>query len=402
MYYRQPRYYSEFKCIGSGCNANCCYGWNIEWSKEEIDKVKNAPNCSDKLKEILENHFNTEDNERISVKLLDDGKCPCQTEDGLCIIQQELGAEYLSRTCTIYPRYFSHLSRNGAVYRGCNLTCKEIVRMLVNDEKAAELVNVPTKDDLRGERLTHGRTAGDVAAHPELKYQGDLFEFFYDLISDKKCSVETNITVGALTALKLADLIGNKEYDRIPEALGSFRKQVHNAAGLKAIDSMKIDYDVKLGIVDRINEKAVGFNMINVLKNPDGLYVVDRYLAGEARLNEMMKDKPFWLRNIALNMIMELSVPFNSKDHSVFENYRFFVAAFACIKINAIAAAFANQEEYLFRGSSFRFKGIDQIYGLTGMISRSLFQGRNTFDNLNNALNEFKINSPVHLAMLVK
>ena len=404
MYYRQPRYFSDFKCIGSDCTVNCCFGWNIEWSKEEIDKVKNDPNCSAELKNIMETGFISEDGEKhFSVKLLEDGNCPCQTEDGLCMIQKELGAEYLSRTCTIYPRYDTFIAPHKVIYRGCCLSCKEIVKKLINDEKAAEFVNVPVKDDPSKMILLHSNTPEDISAHPELKYRSDILEFFYELIGDKKCSVETNITVGALIAYKLTDLIGNKEYDRIPEALNSFRKQVHYAAGLKNIDSMEPNYDLKLGVVDKINERGLSFNLINILKNKDGLYVVDLYRDGEAKLNEMMKDKPFWLRNIALNMIQELGIPFHSKDHSIFENYRFFAAAFTCMKINAIAAAVTPEEtEFRTKKMTLHLNGIDKIYGLTGLISRRLFQNSKSFEGTNNVLNEFEINSPVHLAMLVK
>lgn len=404
MYYKQPKYYGEFKCTGSDCNANCCYGWNIDWKKDEIDKVKNAPGCSSELKELAETGFvpstgNAENS--FKVKLNEKGMCPFQTEDMLCMIQKELGAEYLSKTCTTYPRFNACVVDNKIIYRACNLSCKEIVRLLVNDEKAMELVMVPNKVEKEID-VKHFYSAEDHKAHPELKYQGKIIEFFYELIADKKCSVETNITVGALIAHKLAELIGNKEYDRIPEALQSFRKQVHYAAGIKAIDSLEPNYNVKLGVVDKINEKALGFNLINILKNKDDMYVIDLYLTGEAKLNEMMKDRPFWLRNIALNMLLDLGVPFKSKEHSVFENYRFFVAALACVKLNAIAAALAPEEiDVEVNNQTFNFSGIDKLYGMTGMISRRLFQNKNTFVTVNQILSEFNISSPVHLALLI-
>ena len=113
MYYRQPKYYGEFKCIGSECTANCCYGWKIEWTKDEVDKVKNAPNCSAELKEKIENCFVPDANKDENAFLIyfdERGSCPCVTEEGLCSVQKELGAEYLSLTCTIYPRYNSFIN----------------------------------------------------------------------------------------------------------------------------------------------------------------------------------------------------------------------------------------------------------------------------------------------------
>ena len=56
-YFRQTRCYNQFTCIGSECTANCCYGWNIAWKKDEVDKIKNAPGCSPELKEKIEKSF---------------------------------------------------------------------------------------------------------------------------------------------------------------------------------------------------------------------------------------------------------------------------------------------------------------------------------------------------------
>lgn len=406
MYYRQPKYYGEFKCSGSECTANCCFGWRIDWKKEEIDKVKNAPNCSAVLKEIIENSFipNKEINDNAyMVKFGENAKCPCQTEQGLCLIQKELGYEFLSNTCMIYPRYNAFNNSDDMIYRGCQLSCQEIVRKLLNDEKAAKLVNYPTNESIIGKSIKYYDTEADILAYPVLKYRSDFFEFFYELIEDKKYPVETAVILGALAAHKLTQLIDDEQYDVIPEALKAFRKQMHNAAALKSIDNIKPNYNVKFGVVDKIIENALDFRMTDVLKNADGELDIDRYLIGEAKLNEMMKDRPFWLRNIALNLILELCVPFQSKKHAVFENYKFFVAAMSCLKLNAIAAAFAPEKLDIYtKGRTFHFEGIEKIYGLTGVISRRILQNSIAFENVIKVLIEYNLDSPAYLALLVK
>lgn len=406
MYYRQPKYYSEFRCSGAGCAANCCYGWRIDWKKREIDKVKNAPNCSTRLKEIIENSFIPKDGKdegAYVVKLSENGKCPCQTEEGLCLIQKELGAEYLSNTCMIYPRHNAFIDTNDIIYRGCYLSCQEVVRMLINDEKTADLVNISSKESVAGKAVIYSNTEADALAYPELKYLSEIFEFFYELIGDKKNPVETTIVLGALAAQKLTQLIGDKQYDLIPDALKAFRKQVHNAAALKSIDNIKPNYNVKFGVADKIIENALDFRMTDVLKNASGGLDVDKYLIGESKLNEMMADKPFWLRNIALSLILERCVPLEPKNHTVFENYSFFVAAVSCLKLNAIAAAFAPKKLTVqTKGQSLHFEGIEKIYGLTGVISRRIFQNSAAFDKVTGVLNEFDMDSPAYLALLVK
>ena len=403
MYFRQPKYYSEFKCIGPECTANCCYGWRIDWKKDEIDKVKNAPNCSAELKKLIENSFIFISEDKYQVVFDERGKCPCVTEDGLCRIQKELGAEYLSKTCMYYPRYNTFSAIDGRIYRGCNLSCKEIVKKLVNDERATELVNIPIKDNNFHHSLVYSLTEDELEKYPHFKYCGEIFEFFYELIGDKRNNVETNIILGALAAQKLTQLTDDEQFDRIPDALKAFRKQIHNAGALKSIDSIKPNYNVKFGIAEKIIEKALVFRMTDVIKDENGELDVDRYLIGEAKLNEMMEDKPFWLRNIALSLLLELGVIFKSKKHSIFENYSFFVAAISCLKLNVIAAAFAPEKiDIQTKGQTLHFEGIEKIYGLTGIISRRIFQSQTAFNNITKVLSEFDMDSPAYLALLVK
>lgn len=403
MYFRQPKYYGEFRCSGSECPSNCCFGWRIDWTKSEIDKVKNAPNCSSELKGIMEKGFFLTGEEKYAVQLEDDGRCPCQTEEGLCMIQKELGADYLSKTCTVYPRYNSFTDVNNIIYRGCYLSCQEVVKKLVNDEKAAELVNIPIKEKNIDLELRYAYSKADLLANPEREHRCKIFEFFYDLIGDKRYNVETALILGALVAQKLTQLIDDKQYDRIPDALKAFRKQVHNANSLKSINDINPNYNVKFGVADKIIENALDFRMTDVLKNEYGKLDVERYLIGEAKLNEMMKDKPFWLRNITLTLLLELGFPFQIKNHTVFEIYSFFVAAVSCLKLNAIASAFAPESLNIqTKGQTLHFDGIEKIYGLTGIISRRIFQSDEAFQNVTKVLSEYDMDSPAYLALLVK
>lgn len=408
-FYRQPRYYNQFACIGSECSANCCYGWRINWKGDEVDKIKNAPGCSPELKEKIENSFvldDTKGENDYRVEFDERGKCPCVTEDGLCQIQKELGAGYLSKTCMIYPRSNVFFNRDSnTVYRVLNLSCQEVVRKLINDEKATELLNVSitAKENFKL-KLRFPHKADNIAVQPELKYRSLLLEFFYELIGDKKCSLETNIILGALAAQKLTQIVESKQYDMIPEALKAFRKQVHNAAALKSIEDIRPNYNISIGVVEKLIDNTSNLKITDLLKNQDGVLDAVLYAAGELRLAEHFIDRPFWLRNIALSMILELCIPINSKEHTIFENYSFFVAVFACIRLNAIAAALAPDNfNYKHRQLNFHFEGLDnKICGLTGIISRRFFQTMKTFGDVTNVLKDFGMNSPAYLALLVK
>ncbi len=402
MYYRQPNYFGEFRCIGSACQDNCCRDWRIDWKKEEIDKLKTAENLSPELKELIEKSFapNKTSDKMYFIALNEKKSCPLQTEEGLCRIQKELGVKYMSYTCMIYPR--KYFAAEPAVYRSCYSSCREIMRRLINDEKSMELINV----GVRHEEIVSAQqfTPEKIAEQPELKYRGELLEFFYEIIADKRHDVETNIILGALAAQALTKLVSKGDADKIPETLKQLKSQMHNGAQLRSIENIKPNYHLRFGFIGKILGGITGYSMISTLNDQTGTPNIDLYDTATERLNEIFKDRPFYLRNIALNILIELCIPFTFIDKTIFENYSLFAVIIACIKLNMIALAVTGRGEVnlnLF-GKPLHYDGEDKFVGLTAMICKSLCQSPDKQKALLKLLEEHKFTSPAYIALLVK
>lgn len=402
MYYRQPRYFSDFHCIGPECKDNCCYGWRIDWDKEEVEKVKNAPSISPELRELVEKSFipNIRFDGKYQIKFDERGKCPCVTEEGWCRIQRELGSEYLSSVCMGYPRRYNITADRA--YCFCDSSCREIVKKIMEDSKAMDLVNkrIKQKTDITDVTLYSNELK---ASYPELNYSGELLEFFYELISDKRHDVETNIILGALAAQSLTKLVTQGESDRIPETLKSFRSQMHNAEQLRSIENIKPNYALRFGFIGKLLKEIVGFSMIDFLNDKTGTPNIDYYNAAHAQLNEIFKDRPFYLRNIALNLLLEFVVPFKFVDKTIFENYCLFAAAYSCIKLNLIAIALTTEHiEINVNGQQFNYVGDERFIGLTSIICRGICQNRIKQKLILDFLKKYGFTSPAYIALLVK
>ncbi len=410
MYYRQPEYYGDFHCIGGSCKFTCCAGWNITWSEEEINKVKDAPGCSEELRALLDSSFEKRGDAVMYSVILGDGKrCPLLTEDSLCRIQKELGAEYLSHTCSSYPRKYCQILNSNTgepthFYRSCALSCPEVAKRLVTDRKAMNLLNVPVKQNTTikgvitdGERVKNG--------HIEYLYRGELFEFFYNLISDKKFPLETSISYGVLVAGLLTTMIDAKDYGSIPQAISEMSNGATKNQLLRQNESIKPNYAMKVGFLSKVMEDIVRESMIVALKNENGQIDLGRYLKGEQALKEMFGEDEYWLRNIALNLLFEFSIPFYSEKYTILESYSLFLIAFACFKLNAIASASRSEGKInliLSKDYNAQFNKMDGIWGFASVISRSLCQSANNADKLIKLLEEAKLVSPAKLAMLIK
>lgn len=402
MFYRQPKYYGEFQCIGGDCSDNCCYGWRIDWTKEEVDKVKSAPNISPELKELVERSFiqRRNDENKYVVKFDERGKCPCVTEEGLCSIQKELGAEYLSKTCMEYPRDCMYVK--GVLHALCCSSCREIIKKLLNDEKSMELMNVSVRP---GSNIPIKKVIDEdsIEKKPGLKYHNEILDFYYELISYKKIPVENAIILGALAAQKLNEIVEKNKFDMIPEALKVFRKQFHDNEQLKAIENIKPNYSLKFGFLSKIVEEVVGSGATNLLHDETGAIDIDLYNKGEECLRETLKEREYFMRNLALNLLLEFDIRFCNDDKTVFDKYSLFTMAYGMIKLNLIAVCSTDKSiTKRTHGQRFVYFGDDRLIGMTAIICRNICQGDEIARKIVKLLNYNRFTTPAYLALLIK
>lgn len=396
MYYRQPRYFNDFQCVGGTCPNSCCIGWRIDWTQEEIDKVKNAPDCSPELKSLCEKSFeyNT-DTGKNNIILGDKERCPFLTNDDFCRIQRELGVAFLSHTCTIYPR--KRFVTGSTLYRFCHMSCPEVLKKLLNDEKSTDLVNVSIKREF-ADYIDQLDDAQHLKNFPERKYSGEIIEFFYEIISEKKRSLENSIVLGALAAKSLTQLISNKQYEKIPEALKSFRLQFNNSAQLKTIENISPNYNIKFGLVDKIIKELFTTTVQISCIDDEGKLNIDIYNQAEKMLKKEFENRQFAWRNMALNLLLELIIPFTLEDKSIFENYSLFVIAYAFIRYNVLTIV-----EFNNRVSEDKHFNVDEvIIKFNAILSRKLCHNKPHLEKLLQDMQKYNMTSPAYLALLVK
>ena len=130
-----PDYYPDFACKCGDCRATCCHGWGIALSQDEYFRVMNTE-CSPELRRRLDVAFRPATNpaptpERyvlISYNWL--GKCPIQTDEGLCLLHRDMGEGAIPEICRRYPR----CHRIAPVHECCTSTaCEYTLELLWRD-----------------------------------------------------------------------------------------------------------------------------------------------------------------------------------------------------------------------------------------------------------------------------
>ncbi|MCH5265162.1 MAG: flagellin lysine-N-methylase [Lachnospiraceae bacterium] len=125
-----PNIYSDFSCIGGNCEATCCGGWKITLDEKTYENYINIPgDFGDFVRENIEsNHL---------IRMTEDEACPFLNEEGLCQIYIHCGENYLSNTCTQFPR--RNMNMGNIHFLGLSLSCEEVLRLLYHTESQIEL-----------------------------------------------------------------------------------------------------------------------------------------------------------------------------------------------------------------------------------------------------------------------
>lgn len=204
--YFQPEYVSKFKCDGAKCNARCCKNWTIDIDKATYEKYSALAAAQEIIPHIK---FNSETNKYI-VTLDEKNFCPMLTENNLCRLQRDYGEEFLSITCTSYPR---HTYNFGKFFeRSLTMTCPVAAELILFQEEPMKfkLVEVPEKVHSNSGKIQIG-----TFRIPE-EYLSVFFEIQLAMISilqERRFSIDQRLIVLGLFLDKLQEMLSS-ETDR--------------------------------------------------------------------------------------------------------------------------------------------------------------------------------------------
>jgi lysine-N-methylase len=135
----RPRYGAAFHCIGADCEDTCCQNWTVPVDKTTYEKYQQFP--PGRLAQITQqyvdvNDANGPDALYARIQMTGSGACPFLSAEKLCDIQSEAGPDYLSATCSIYPRALNAVDTE--IESSLNLSCPEAARQVLLDPFALQ------------------------------------------------------------------------------------------------------------------------------------------------------------------------------------------------------------------------------------------------------------------------
>lgn len=170
-----PKYYREFNCIGTECEASCCdYPWKISVDRKQYKNIKSAYDKNKEDREFFKNsirRIKTSAETRTSEMLYAymnqniKGTCSLLDKNNLCGLINKVGEEILPRTCSVYPRLFNSMGKE-RLDTAMALSCPEVTRKCILDSESHKI-----------EEITVGEI-GTNFVHTQFTLSSDTITFY--------------------------------------------------------------------------------------------------------------------------------------------------------------------------------------------------------------------------------
>lgn len=401
---KYPKYLREFKCIGGECEDSCCIGWDIDIDKitfRQYYKVKDQEMKKMFQKNVHNNEYcQAPDVDYGKVKLKKDKRCPFLDECNYCIIQSNLGEEYLSNVCTSFPRILNKI--DGYYEMSLDVSCPEAARLLLLKEEGIEFEE---NEETLGKHIISSEidTKSKEFKNLPIKYFKEIRDLSIKIIKNRKFDLNKRLYI-------LGEFINELEeelkynYENVPRFIKDydinsvkdpyekdefsyllqvdfFKKTMKYLNILNEVDS--------LSFKDYTREVMTGFNFEddNISKYAN-IYIE----AFEEYSKEYMIKNSFIFENYLVNFIYNYMFPF-SENQSVFDGYIMLLMRYSFIRFYLVGKYIVNKNN-----------SKEDIAKFIQVFSKSIGHHRNYLVNLLKYIKEKEFNNiefvKIHLPMM--
>lgn len=317
---RYPTYLEEFKCIGGSCEDNCCCGWAIHIDRITFEEYKHIQDKKIK-KYINKNIFikkkcNNEKIDYAQIILKRNKRCPFLNKDNYCIIHSNLGEEYLSNVCAIFPKVLNKIDEYYEM--SLDVSCIEAARILLSKEEGIDFTE--GKRILGKHVLTLGIDTNDrINENTAYKYIKLIRDMSIEIVKNRKYKLNERLH---FLGVFLQDTCKVVDYDieELPRFISSYKLN-----SLSRFKPEKERYILQLSFYKIMLEKLKVFEKEN---NTHKKLNIKEVISGKSSYFQSSIKKVIY--GFKLNedkSIMENSTIFirayDLCEHSIFEKYSY-------------------------------------------------------------------------------
>ncbi|MCL2576751.1 MAG: flagellin lysine-N-methylase [Defluviitaleaceae bacterium] len=296
----------DFACTMGDCEDNCCRNttWNISVDADTYEKYINiGSEIGRHIVDCIEG--STEIGYKF--KEFEHGHCPLLTDEGLCYIHKNLGAEYLCTTCTTYPRIWETL--NGKYEYWLSLSCPDVVRCALYRKKKITYTELPFEMDM---------PVSPAESHEAEKHK--VRQFLIEIVQHRKFSIKEKLVYIGLfmRSVSKVSLIDNFEKS-VNEIIRQYRSQMKMKGFLdKLITDMGTMHSDNRTNFFKMLASVASASAIPPKKIPDGIKNSEFYKLMAGFYKDIEDETA---EKYLVDAFDRLIVPYVNANRYVFENY---------------------------------------------------------------------------------
>jgi len=404
----QPQYLSDFCCLGSECEDTCCFGWLVSIDKDTYKRYRQCPDEAMKQemeKKITRIRTNARDAFYAKIKLNKDGYCPFLDEKMLCSIQRKLGEEYLSITCTTYPRITNVV--NGVVEKSLTMSCPEGARKALLNKELMSFDETWEDSSIRNNLARTIDTEHYKTIYQPNKYFWELRIFIISLLQKRSYPLWQRLVILGLFCRQLDQLIGEGKLKDIELLIGRYLNYIDNGDFMEELTSIPNELTIQMELMKELADERIFAGVfskrfmecfaeflhgIQYTADSSKEEIGERYgKANSQYYQPFMTEHEYVLENYLVNYVFKNLFPFSGEKH-VFDNYVLMVVHYAMIKLFLIGMAGYHKENF----------NLEQVIKLISSFSRTVEHNSAYLKKVIKLLRDNKFNTMPYMAILIK
>jgi lysine-N-methylase len=349
-----PQYLNDFSCTGSACEDTCCAGWRVDIDEDTYKQYRKTRDVE--LKPLLDKKVTRQRSKASSrsyakIQMDKSGRCSFLNEDSLCKIQLQLGPEFLSNTCAIYPRTISKI--NGIVEKSLTMSCPEAARLALLNANGIEFDQTVEPLETRGYFSKQIDTTNPKLNNKIQNYFWELRIFSIQVLQDRSYTLAERLIILGMFIQKVQELINNGDVHSIPDNIARYTNLMADQ-GMKELLS---DIPSNIQIQMEFCKALIDIRFTQGISSSRYIECVQEMLLGiqyteDANIQEVtrmykvcleeyyepfMIEQEYILENYLVNHVFKNIFPIGQK--SPFEDYVMLIIHYSMIRLHLIGMA---------------------------------------------------------------
>lgn len=349
-----PQYMKSFSCVGTACEESCCMGWRVDIEKETYLKYKKNQHAE--LKPIFDSMVSRKHNKKSdavygTIKMLNN-RCVFLDNQNLCRIHSNLGEEYLSDTCAIYPRYLHKV--DGKFERSATISCPEIARLALLNPDGIAFEQVEEDADIRIRLHSTFDTEGHMFLNKPQRYFWDIRLFSLSLLQNRYYSLSERLIILGIAYKRLEDLCNIKQVKEIPVMLENMNRSIEAGELKEELEKIPANIQIQMRLAKELTDERIvqgvasdrymeclkeALHGLDYIEEQKIEVILEKYIYNyNEYLLPYLKEKEYILENYLVNEYFKELMPFGNYK-SIWDSYIFLCIIYSMVKLHLIGMA---------------------------------------------------------------